>query len=147
MIREEKHLISHAPYALRHDTFRVTEKWATYTNPDGSSRRGESPFYTMTVQAVWFRRKSGVLSAQYGHLWDSTTEKPADLLAWIESFRDGRYGGHCNARWDGASLWAPESSWEQMKEYAALLRPMLDNYPNVPPQFDGWWTFKVGGRS
>jgi hypothetical protein len=142
VIHEEKHLISHAPYALRHDTFNVQEKWATYTNPDGSSRRGETPYYTMTMQAVWFRRKSGILSAHYGHLWNSSKEKPASLLAWIENDRDGRYGGRCIARWDGDNLWAPESTWEQMKEYEEFLRPMLESYPEVPPGFDGWWTFK-----
>jgi hypothetical protein len=142
MRKLEKFQISTAPYAVRPDTFRVAEKWPTYTQPDGSSRRGETPYYTMTVEAVWFRRKSGVLTAHYGHLWDASSDRPATLFDWLENDWDGRYGGNCRARWDGDSLWAPESSWDQMKEYEELLRPMLDNFPETPAGYDGWWTYR-----
>jgi hypothetical protein len=142
MRREEKFLISHAPYAIDLEGLRVTESYATYTNPDGSSRRGDKPYYTMTVQAAWFRRKSGVLTAHFGHLWNSSSTRPADLMDWIKNAWDGRYGGDCRARWDGENLWAPEASWGQMVDYQDLLRPMLEKFPKVPAGFDGWWTYK-----
>lgn len=144
MRKLEKFQISKAPYAIQHDTFRVNERWATYTQPDGTSarREGDTPYYTMTVEAVWFRRKSGVLTAHYGHLWDSSKSRPETLLDWIENDWDGRYGGNCRARWDGGTLWAPESSWEQILSYEAMLRPMLESFPDAPAGYDGWWTYK-----
>jgi hypothetical protein len=141
MKREDKFMISRAPYAIRHDTFLVKEKFPTYTNPDGSSRRGEKPYYTMTVEAVWFRRKSGILSAHYGHLWDSSNEPPADLLAWIENDWDGRYGGNCVARWDGESWWGGVT-WRRQQELQPLLDDMLKNFPAAPEGYDGWWSYQ-----
>jgi hypothetical protein len=138
----EKFQISKAPYAILHDTFNVNERWATYTQPDGSSRRGETPYYSMTVEAIWFRRKSGVLTAHVGHLWDSSSDRPADLMAWIENDWDGRYGGNCRARWDGENLWAPGLSWDAAAEVHDILAAALANFPEVPEGFDGWWTYQ-----
>jgi hypothetical protein len=143
MKREDKYLSSHAPYAVDPESFSVVEKWATYTNPDGSSRRGETPHYSMTIGAVWFRRKAGVLTAHLGTLWDSELARPADWLSWLESFTDGRYGGRCETRYDGNNLWSPETDWPEMQERQVFLQEMLDDFPQIPARHVGWWTFRA----
>lgn len=99
----------------------------------------------VTFNAVWYRRKARVTHACAGRLdvWRLPMpavlpDDPAELLAqeW-----DGRYGGHCVARWDGSNLWAPQIPYERAQEYLAVLRPMLDRFPACPPGYDGWWTF------
>jgi hypothetical protein len=136
VIREDKFLISHAPYAV---DLTVLGEEIYYGNIQNH--------YRYTIPAAWFRRRNGHTVACLGFLNTSRTT-PATLTAQVlGDFTDGRYGGHCKARWDGDNLWAPESSWEQMKEYEEFLRPMLANYPAVPPGFDGWWTFKTGAKS
>lgn len=136
MIREEKFLISHAPYAVDLDSLEVQE----YQRPDGATR------YRQEVTAVWFRRKSGVLTSHLGTLWNYTSDKPADAAAFLQAHTDGRYGGHCISRWDGESFWGNVKLLEQMKQMDILL-PMLEDFPQVPRGFDGWWTFKAGGQS
>ena len=147
MIREQKHLISHAPYAVDLDSLKVRMRYAQKRVGGDWVEDPTRPFYNCLVRAAWFRRKSGILSAHLGTLGTSQTLPPANGIAVLSGFTDGRYGGHCKARWDGDNLWAPESTWDEMKEYEEFLRPMLANYPEVPSGFDGWWTFKTGGKS
>jgi hypothetical protein len=142
MQKLEKFQISKAPYAVQLASFSVDEQYSTYTNPDGSSRRGDTPHYRIEIPAIWFRRKDGVLSAQIGTLWDYLRERPADATSWLESAWDGRYGGNCSARWDGECLWAPDTTWERMVEDQAFLDAMLKGFPEAPAGYDGWWTFK-----
>jgi hypothetical protein len=142
VIREEKHLISHAPYAVDLDSLSVETRFVQKRILGEWVDDPERPLFKCTIRAAWFRRKSGVLSAHLGTLWDTQTTGPANGSAYLRAFTDGRYGGNCFARWDADNLWAPESSWEQMKEYEEFLRPMLERFPEVPPGFDGWWSFK-----
>ena len=60
-----------------------------------------------------------------GRLWDFQDDDPADALAFLAAHTDGRYGGHCRARWDGRNLWAPEMGEDERAEYKRLLVPML----------------------
>lgn len=136
MIREEKHLISHAPYAVDLGSLSKQTYYGQIQN-----------HYRYTMKAAWFRRRNGLTVACLGYLNTSQDMETADVAEILARFTDGRYGGDCKARWDGDNLWAPESTWDQMKEYEEFLRPMLANYPEVPPGFDGWWTFKTGGKS
>jgi hypothetical protein len=32
---------------------------------------------------------------------------------------------------------------DETERYAALLRPMLSAYPQIPDGYDGWWTFNA----
>jgi hypothetical protein len=131
MIREDKFLISHAPYAV--DLYGLEVRQTR-----GTRCRGD-------ITAVWFRRKSGVVTAQYGVLWDYQDREPDSAEAFLEAHDDGRYGGQCYGRWDGESFWG-NVSLKFQQEQLEVLRPMLENYPAVPPGFDGWWTFK-GAKS
>lgn len=135
MIREEEFLISRAPYAV--DLSSLAKE--TYYGTVRTSHR-------YTLKAAWFRRRNGVTVACLGFLNTRQDTETANAALVLERLTDGRYGGDCKARWDGRSLWAPEANWDQMAEYEAFLRPMLENFPEVPPSFDGWWTQARNGR-
>jgi hypothetical protein len=133
MIREDKFLQSHAPYAVD------LSSW-TPRGPD---------FGGSTINAVWFRRRrqgySGPMRtvACAGYLAECLIDPaPADAADFMARSTDGRYGGHCRARWDGFNLWAPEMGEDERAGYKCLLVPMLDNHPAVPPSYSGWWTFR-----
>lgn len=139
MQRSDKMLISKQPYAVAPNTFEVNERYSTY---DSGKRLSESPSYWISVEAVWFKRKSGLLAAHFGNLWDVKREAPADVTSWLEGMTDGRYGGRCVARWNGNDLWAPEVEWDHQVELQKLLADMLAGYPAAPAGYEGWWTFK-----
>lgn len=136
MNRESRFLVSHKPYAVNLDSLKVEE----------CATQGSRPYYRGTVAAVWFRRKSGVLTAHIGTLWDSQYERPLDAAAFLRAHDDGRYGGNCIGRWDGESFWGNVTLAEQ-SNHLGILAPMVRNYPEVPPGFDGWWTFAEGVKS
>jgi hypothetical protein len=129
VIREDKFLISHAPYAV--DLSSLTRR--------GPGSRGYH------VTSAWFRRRNGANVACIGVLWDYQETTPQNTLEFLERHDDGRYGGECYGRWDGESFWG-NVTLDQQQEYLEILRPMLENYPAVPPGFDGWWTFKTGAK-
>lgn len=135
MKRVDKFVMSHRPYAVDLDSFRCKESPLRY--PDGRT----SMLYSLTVLAVWFRRKNKVTTAHIGTLWESSKEPVSDAVAFLDSFDDGRYGGNCLGRWDGTGYWGAEDLDEQAK-HLFILRPMLDAFPAVPDGFDGWWTVR-----
>lgn len=92
------------------------------------------------VRAVWFRRKDRKTSACFGTLWDYPRKDIANTLEFLENFTDGRYGGNCIARWDGTTYWG-EGEPEAIEHYLGLLKPMLEEYPDAPEGYDGWWRF------
>jgi hypothetical protein len=107
----------------------------------------------VAVAAVWFRRRRGGRGgtgelrtvACAGWLWEiygGTDHPPVTVREFCETVTDGRYGGDCQARWDGTELWAPGAGESRRAAYLDLLRPMLENYPAVPPGYEGWWTFR-----
>lgn len=132
MIREDQFRISRRPYAVHLD--------------GGLHVNGSH----VDLDAVWFRRRNGVTVACIGHLWDIQDPCPADGHEFLRRANDGRYGGTCLGRWDGQHYWG-EQDIEVMQQHLEILRPMLDNYPAVPPGFDGWWRYErreeVTGRS
>jgi hypothetical protein len=134
MIRDEKFVLSRRPYAVDLDSLTTSES------------ANSSSVYA-TVRAVWFRRRRSHYStgpmrtvACIGYLREYQPP-PRDAQHFLKEMNDGRYGGHCEARWDGETLWAPEATEAQRQEFLAVLEPMLKNYPEVPPGFDGWWHF------
>ena len=100
MRREDKFVQSHAPYAVDLSSYRVGEKH-------------ESGSAWCRVDAVWFRRRrsgyyNGPLQtvACFGDV-HTLLDPPATAEAFLLAHTDGRYGGDCQARWDGTELWAP----------------------------------------
>lgn len=131
MKREDKFVMSHRPYAV---------DLGSLTNT--SDRR-------FVVSAVWFRRRRGELVACTGYLWDHQgpclarpdEQYPKDALDFLKRCDTGPYGGTTTGRWDGIGYWGEEVP-EIVQTHLEVLRPMLENFPAVPPCFDGWWTFR-----
>lgn len=127
MNRESRFVQSHAPYAVDLASLRY--------GPSGSPRHGR-------IDAVWFRRRKGRTVACIGYLWDFQDEPVHDPLRFLSQYEDGRYGGDTSGRWNGSGYWGVEDL-EEAARHLKILRPMLANFPAVPPGYDGWWTFKT----
>lgn len=134
MIREDRFVMSHRPYAVDLASLRVVE------HPADPARSGTVTTYHHTVRAVWFRRRNRVTVACIGTLWDITREPVSDAVAFLDAFDDGRYGGTCAGRWDGANYWGAQDL-DEMAAHLNVLRPMMDGFPAVPSGFDGWYCF------
>ncbi|MET8766352.1 hypothetical protein [Streptomyces sp. NPDC004658] len=133
MIREDRFLISRKPYAIDLTSLRG------HRSP---TPQGRNPYYfDGRINAVWFRRRKGVTVACVGTLWDLQHPEPTDARQFLEQHDDGRYGGDCEGRWDGERYWGAQEP-EIIGAHLSLLRPMLANYPAIPPGYDGWWTFQ-----
>lgn len=130
MIRDSRFLISRRPYAVDLTSLRGSME----PRHDGGS------YYRGRIDAVWFRRRGGVTVACIGTLWDSQDEKPAVAVAFLKAHADGRYGGHCDGRWDGSSYWG-NGTLDEQNRHLAVLQPMLTGYPEIPVGYDGWWRF------
>lgn len=51
-----------------------------------------------------------------------------------------RYGGVCEAKWDGVGLWTPTALPEGRREaLCRLLTSAREAFPAVPEDFDGWY--------
>ena len=136
MIRETRFLISRKPFAVDLDSL---------TGSQGE--RGDLIWFSGAIDALWFRRRKGVTVACLGSLklFSHYLPERLDILdphAALTAALDGRYGGDCHGRWDGAGYWGAEDLDVQAR-HLAILRPMLANYPALPPLFDGWWTFQT----
>ena len=135
MKREEKFVQSHQPYAVDLGSYHV----------GALSEHGSA---WCRVNAVWFRRRrsgyNGPLQtvACAGDVHTLLRPPSGTAEAFLLAHTDGRYGGDCQARWDGTELWAPGMSEPTRVEHLAVLRPMLEAYPELPEGFDGWWTFR-----
>jgi len=121
MIREDRFLISHRPYAVDLSSLRINGHWAR-------------------VDAVWFRGTKSAPTAHIGFLHTIQDPDPIDATEFLCRYSDGRYGGNCLGRWDGERYWG-EQVLDIMNQHPAILRPMLDNYPAAPDGYDGWWRF------
>ena len=134
MIREDRFLISRKPYAVDLTSLRGSRT---------DTPKGRNEYYFGgRIDAVWFRRRQGVTVACIGELWDLQHPEPADAVQFLEQHADGRHGGDCHGRWDGDSYWG-NVTLAQQEQHLTILRPMLANYPALPPSFDGWWTFQT----
>jgi hypothetical protein len=129
VIRTDKFLISKRLYAVDPDTLTIEARHYDHgTTYDGR------------IRAVWFRRKNGVTAACIGSLWDYQHTFAQTVDQWLTQHEDGRYGGDCHGRWDGESYWGNVTRAEY-EQHMKVLEPMLANYPNIPPDYDGWWKF------
>ncbi len=122
MIREDRFVLSHRPYAVDLSSLRMTS--------DAQVR----------INAVWFRRRNRVTIACVGYLWDFQKPAPADTAEFLHRHSDGRYGGSCAGRWDGERYWGAQEP-DIIERHLRLLRPALAAYPAVPVGYDGWWRF------
>ena len=131
-IEESHYIASKTIYAINWDTFKITEH-------DREGYKSASA----AVDAVWTVRKHGEVQISKGTLHHSfaINRTPAEFPSmenFIENF-DTRYGGTAVARWDGDYMWAPDTTLADMNALAAELDPMLENIPNVPEGYSGWY--------
>lgn len=134
MIRTDQFLISQRPFAVR-----LSSLTAEVTQYD------DRIYLNGWVEAVWFRRVSGVIRACVGNLGLMRHLLPAavdvkDPHAVLTADLDGRYGGDCHGRWDGERYWGAQEP-DVAAAHLELLRPMLTNFPEIPEGYDGWWHF------
>jgi hypothetical protein len=127
MIREDRFLISRRLYAVDLSSMTV----------GAPSALG---WCSVRINAAWFRRRRGVTVACVGNLRESLRPAPKTAAEFVERAADGRWGGHCEGRWDGENYWGAQKP-DVIEQHLALLKPMLANYPNIPAGFDGWWRF------
>jgi len=107
------------------------------------------------VNAVWFKRRNGVLLATAGHYYPMVVrvdDKPAahTYQAWIDAADDNRYGGAWTARSNGEITWFAEQEYrtgDETRRARELLAAALAAYPNPPAGYDGWYGFPQKGRT
>src|SRR5881628_3770631 len=63
------------------------------------------------VSGIWAGRKVGHTTAAFGHL----TARVSSYEELLETV-DMRYGGYCEAKWDGVGLWTPVVLPEKRRE-------------------------------
>lgn len=136
MIREDRFLISRKPFAVDLDTLVGSQ------HP-----RGDRHAFSGSVNALWFRRQSGITRACLGtlKLFSHYLPAPLDLddpHAVLAADLDGRYGGDCHGRWDSERYWGAQEPHVQAL-HLTVLEPMLANYPALPAGHSGWWTFRT----
>ena len=131
---------------IRTDTFKISQRPYGIDMSHVQRRLPDAGYDTpWVVDAVWFRRRRGVLVACIGQLWDWCHDNPpATARDFLDRCTTGRYGADCLGRWDGTGYWGSELPGEQDR-HLTVLRPMLANFPAIPPGYDGWWHFQ--GRS
>lgn len=153
MIRAPRLVPSRPMYAFRPESFRVSlREWdpeaRVYVFPERTP--DADGFYrgSASVDACWFRRRSGVLVASTGrygfHLFPGHPGVVDDsYLAWVAAHWDNRYGGGCQARLtDDGRFWSESEDPEAHIAELAFLRRMLAGFPDPPNGYDGWWTFQ-----
>lgn len=132
MIQEYEYIASHRPYLIRPGSFRKGEKRQT---PDGRW------VGRVNADALWFRRKRGVLTVTFGELWDYSEAE--DFDQFLNLFDTGRYGGTAVAQWDGEKLWTPTAINETARQvYIDMLEPVLLNFPDIPAAYVGWFDIR-----
>ncbi len=137
MIREERFVQSHRPYAVNLASFR------TFDPNDGNGLTADPAKWTWArIDATWFRRRAGVTVACVGHLRDLQRPAPTDAAEFLARHEDGRYGGDCRSRWDGERFWSAIQDPGVRAADLALLKPMLESYPDVVAGYSGWYVFE-----
>lgn len=134
MIRIETVPLSRTAYAFNPTTWRATA-------------------YGFEVDAVWFKRKRGQVTAvmgTYHPMVERHDQQPtaATYEAWIASADDNRYGGKHIASWDGRILTTePRLEPVVAARRVGFLEQVLAGYPSPPDGYDGWWVFEQKGRT
>lgn len=133
MIKEDRHVMSHRPYAVDLSTY------TTHADPGYSGGRT-----TQLLRAVWFRRKQGTLVAYYGQLWDISDATSAEEM--LAKYTDGRYGGSWAMGYDGETvrLESPltASAYQELSGVLAEALARFTETGQPPVGFDGWWVFE-----
>lgn len=93
-----------------------------------------------TVEAIWFKKKSGERAVCMGKLW-SYSKGSQNIEDFMRDF-DGRYGGNTEYKWNGTEMWSSDNIFVDMMDAHAILDPILKNFPNIPDGYSGWYAIK-----
>lgn len=131
MIREERFVLSHNPYAVDLSTFTPGR--------DEDGVQGGS-----AIDAVWFRRQQGATVAYIGLLWGRQNPTPVDAAEFLARHGGEREGGYfCHGRWDGVRYRGAREP-EIAAAHLEILGPMLAAYPACPDDYEGWYVVEKG---
>lgn len=123
MIRQrDKFSFSEYFYAINWSTLR--------SNKDGT---------VAYVDAIWFKKTRGEIAVCSGTLSNHDTFTKDDFIA---GFKYGRYGGNTQYKWNGFEMWSHDNNFLDMIEAHKFLDPILENYPDIPVGYEGWYSIK-----
>lgn len=133
MIRDDEFRISRRPYAVDLSSLRAEQH-------DGHA----GPFWRVSLDALWFRRRQRVTMACLGGLWGTVRAEPGNAVQVLTQLTDGRYGGSWTARWDGHAYASEHpQDGDTIAGHLAVLQPMLAAYPAAPPGYSAWWRYET----
>lgn len=93
-----------------------------------------------TVDAIWFKKKDGIVAVCKGTLWAMTSNSQT-VDDFIMNF-DGRGGGNTHFKWNGTEMWSVNNVFLDMIEVHRELDPILRNFPAIPEGYTGWHSIK-----
>lgn len=135
-------------YAINPSSFTVTER--KFVNQHGEEHTG----WNYSIKAVWYAtRNNGYLAAFFGTIGtyhtsnnpNTKTNHEWSFEEFLEFYNSARYGGNPHGCWDGEGTWWNSSYSDSYAEQQAILpflQDQLDNYPNIPAGYDGWYMLK-----
>lgn len=130
MRRVTKHVVTRRPYAVDLGTWQRVSPV-------------QHPRY-QKIDAIWFRRKSGSMTAHFGKLWDFSDATDAE--SFLRMHDDGRYGGDWVAASTGQHFWTKQPlPRAEAARIDSLLTAALDRFlrdQSLPSGYDGWWVFR-----
>jgi hypothetical protein len=92
------------------------------------------------IDAIWAGRKLGANTASFGTLSYLRPDLDTMPLGTFLGGIDMRYGGDCQFKWNGYTMWTAESvSPAQLRSKQALLDSALKTFPLIPQGLDGWY--------
>lgn len=130
----DKFVLSRNLYAIDADSYSVLERNTPFGDNIWTT-------YELRANAIWFKKKKGVVAAHFGTVWDVVRDKDkTSLESFLANHATGRYGGTAIALWDGKRFWS-QNQMERAEEYPLidLLQKALDVYPEVPIGYTGWY--------
>lgn len=138
-LEPHRFLASKRLYAIDKTSFRKEESRSVFQ--DG---RPDIIGWKYHIEAVWFKKRSnGRTAAFFGSLWDYSLEE-YDVEDLITQISTSRYGGDPYGLWDGVGTWWGtkfSNSHEEQTLKLPFLQEMLENYPQIPQGYDGWYAF------
>lgn len=142
LIKSDKFYKSKIQFAVDMSSLKLKEHRSQWTQPDGSIKVADKINYYGTIRVVYFKKKDGVLSACEGVLWDWCGEKKLTAEEFLKRVSTKVYGPNCSAKWDGKNLWG-QSEIDSILYYRDFLEPILNNYPELPKGYEGWYEWET----
>lgn len=136
-IINERFVPSKKNYAINWDSFTIT---------DNRELTPGNFVVSAFADAIWATKKKGVSYISKGVLHSTFYMLPFNHNFGIKEFCekfDSRYGGDHVCVWDGEIMTTKSPiPLQKMVEYSQILDPVIENLPNVPQGYEGWYRLK-----